>query len=223
MLLAALVDLGFPLDRLRRVVRQLGFRGVRFKVQRIRRAGERVVRLSFSADRRIRFRTPREMRRWLTGSKLPSSIQRAVTRLIDRLVQAESEIHRVPKSQVHFHQLGRVDALAALTGFCAALEHLKIKAVYLSLVPVGGWYRGHNGRWRRGEGPVVGRLLRGVPVIQRPHRFEWTTPTAALLLTYGRPAGVVPPLRIRSMGRAVGHSSVPEGAGILRLLLAERA
>lgn len=220
MLLAALVDLGFPRVRLRKVFRQLGFRRSFCRAQQVWRGGERALRLSFSADPRIRFQTPREMRVCLEHSRLPGSIRVETVRLINRLARAESRIHRMPVGRVHFHQLAGADTLAALVGCAAALKELQVKGVFLSPVPIGRWHRGHDGRWRRGEGPVARRLLRGVRVIQRLHRFEWTTPTAALLLSHFRTAGPIPPLRVIRIGRAVGRAVVPQGSGLLRLLLA---
>lgn len=219
MLLAALVDLGFPLNRLRGILCQLGLRGFGLDTQRVWRTEEQATRLILSIGRRVRFQTPREMQTCLKRSKLPGSIQVQAARMIDRLARVESQIHRVLMSGVHFHQLAGADTLAALAGFCAALKELKVKEIFLSPVPIGAWHRGHDGRWRRAEGPVVQRLLRGLCVVRRLHRFEWTTPTAALLLSHFGSARAVPPMRVMRIGRAVGRAAVPEGSGLLRLLL----
>lgn len=222
MLLAACLDLGWPLWKLRRLLGRLGLKGLCVRTERVHRGGESAARLKvFSGSRR--FETPIEMLRPVERLSVSTGVRTESARWIRRLASAEQVIHRRSWHRVRFHQLAGADTLAAICGFLTALRDLGVGRVYASPIPLGAWHRGHAGRWRPSSGPVVRRLLRGCRVVPRPHRFEWTTPTAALLLTGRRPTGAVPPMRVIRIGRAVGRAAVPQGSGVLRLLLGEPA
>lgn len=137
------------------------------------------------------------------------------------LAVVEGEIHGMPPEEVHFHEVGAVDAIVDVVGAVVGFELLGVERAFHSAVPVG------QGEVRAAHGviplpaPATIALLRGRPVRMTAHRHEMTTPTgAALLATLASPDA--PPLfRPLSVGYGCG-SRDPQGiANVLRIVVAE--
>ena len=100
-----------------------------------------------------------------------------------RLAAAESEAHGRPVDQIHFHEVGTMDALADITAVCLLLERLAPEQIIVSPVHVG------SGHVRCAHGilpvpaPATAILLRGVPIYGGHIAGELCTPTGAALLT----------------------------------------
>lgn len=112
----------------------------------------------------------------------------------DRLAAAESEAHGRPVDQIHFHEVGTMDALADITAVCLLLERLAPEQIIVSPVHVG------SGHVRCAHGilpvpaPATAILLRGVPIYGGHIAGELCTPTGAALLTqFAARFGDMPP------------------------------
>src|SRR5206468_12850725 len=85
--------------------------------------------------------------------------------VFERLAVAEGRVHRVPPEEVHFHEVGALDALADVVGVVAGFEHLGLRRLTASPVALGsGSARGAHGVVPI-PGPAVLELLTGVPVL----------------------------------------------------------
>ena len=193
MLLQAFLNLGLPLSEVRNNLRRLG-------------------KISFSSS-------PIDWIGRVRSSALNPGLKSRLIRVITLLAQAEGAAHRRPWKEVIFHQLGRPDTLAALTGFCQGLAHFRIQSVYTSPVPLGRRHQDPQGAWKPVPGPATRWLLRRLPVDPRPDRFEWTTPTGAALLAAFASPRPAPPFELVRIGRGVGRNRSPQGKRALRLLL----
>ncbi len=221
MLLAALIDMGFPLLVLRKVLRQLGLSRVVVLPRRIFRNGMAAPRLA------IRSSGEPPVPSWQIGllldfvrdSDLSPRVKNPFLRVLSVLGQAEGKVHARPWRSILLRQLGRVDTLAAFAGFCAGLDYFGVDRVYLSRVPLGRRHHNHDGEWERRPAPATGILLRRFPVDHREDDFEWTTPTAAALLSALAMSAPAPPFLVEKYGHAVGTRQVPRGSGVLRVLL----
>src|SRR5262249_58982409 len=96
--------------------------------------------------------------------------------------------------QVHFHDVGAVDAIVDVTGGVIALELIGAQAIHVSALPIGGGFvEGAHGRMPI-PGPGTAELLRGFPIIDTGIKAELVTPTgAAILTTLATGAGSMPP------------------------------
>lgn len=181
MLLGALVDLGLSPEWLKTFVESLGL-GVQVEVNRVDRSG--------IACSRVAFRTPDEtVHRGLTavlevihGCGAPARVRRRAEAVFRRLAEAEAAVHGVTVEDVHFHEVGALDAIVDVLGGLAGLEELGFDRVYTRPVAVAaGTVAMEHGEYPL-PAPATARLLEGLPVRETGHADECTTPTGAALL-----------------------------------------
>ena len=215
MLLGALVDAGVPLEVLREPVDRLGL-GIRVEQSATTRAGLGATKVDVVADEDGTTRTWADVRGLLEGA---APVAHDAFR---RLAEAEAGIHRVPVEQVHFHEVGALDALADVLGTAAGFAHLGLQRLHCSTVALGsGTTRGAHGPLPV-PAPAVLRLLAGAPVTAGPSPHEATTPTgAALLAALVTDWGPLPPMSVQRVGYGAGGRDPTEVANVLRLVLGE--
>lgn len=222
MLLGALLDSGYPLEDLRaglatlgvtgydltlRRVQQHGITGSKFDV--IDQAGERPVR-NLSLIREI-----------LANAALPEGVAEQSLRVFTRLGEAEARIHGVDLDEVHFHEVGAIDALVDIVGTCLVLHNLGVEAVYASPLPLGsGTVHTEHGLLPVPAPATLALLAEvGAPTVPLDARGEMVTPTGAALLTtlatFERPA-----MRVRRVGYGFGSKTFP-WANMVRVWIGE--
>ena len=215
MLLGALVDAGVPLEVLQAPVDRLGL-GIRLRRSAVTRAGLGASKVDVLAPEDGATRTWADVRALLDGAP-PLALD-----AFHRLAEAEATVHRVPVDEVHFHEVGALDALADVLGTAAGFAHLDLERVHCSTVALGsGTTRGAHGPLPV-PAPAVLALLAGAPVTAGPSPYEATTPTgAALLAAVVTDWGPLPPLTVTRTGYGAGGRDPAEVANVLRLVLGE--
>lgn len=154
-------------------------------------------------------------------SRLSDGVKAAASRIFTRLGEAESKVHGVPLEQVHFHEVGGVDAIIDIVASAIALERLGIEAIYASPLHLGsGFVRSQHGLLPV-PAPATANLLAGVPAYSSQARGELVTPTGAAILTsLASGYGPLPPLTIQAVGYGAGRRE-REFPNALRLFLGE--
>ncbi|MFS0724423.1 nickel pincer cofactor biosynthesis protein LarC [Paenibacillus sp. 1P07SE] len=118
----------------------------------------------------------------IADSELPPRVKARSRAIFEAIAVAEGKIHGMPPEDVHFHEVGAMDSIIDIIGFCLALESLHIDRVAASPVPTG------SGKLRMAHGlypipaPATAELLRGIPLAPLDVRGELTTPTGAGIL-----------------------------------------
>lgn len=142
----------------------------------------------------------------------------AVYRLI---AEAEGHVHGCPMDQIHFHEVGTLDAVADVTAVCLLMERLAPEQVIASPVHVG------SGTVRCAHGvlpvpaPATAYILRGIPIYGGEIQGELCTPTgAALLKHFVTSFGKMPVMRAEAMGYGMGSKDFPV-ANCVRALLGQ--
>lgn len=153
---------------------------------------------------------------------VPEKVREHAVAVYRLIAGAESRVHGVPVEQIHFHEVGTMDAVADVTAVCMLLEELAPDRIVSSPVHVG------SGQVRCAHGilpvpaPAVTELLRGVPVYGGQIQGELCTPTgAALLRHFAGEFGGMPPMRIDRVGYGMGQKDFP-AANCLRAILGEQ-
>ncbi|MGY2700984.1 nickel pincer cofactor biosynthesis protein LarC [Nocardioides sp. HB32] len=211
MLLGALVGAGVPPAVLQEAVDEVAPEPVALRVEEVRRGGLAATRVHVDAAESHHHRTWRDVRSMLAGRDLALSV-------FERLAVAEAAVHGTTPDEVHFHEVGALDAIADIVGVCAGFEHLGARTVTVSPVAVG------SGTVQTAHGtlpvppPAVAELLRGVPTHAGAVAMELCTPTgAALLTTLATAYGPQPAMTVETIGVGAGGRD-PEGhANVLRL------
>lgn len=205
MALGSLVDAGADLDAVVEVLRGLPIEGWRVSAEPVLRAGVAATQVSVEAEETGVVRTHAHIAGLLTEARLPERVRHRALVTFAALAEVEGRLHRRPPSQVHFHELGGIDAIVDIVGTCTALEILGIDEIYASAVATGtGMIRSSHGALPN-PAPAVVELLRGAPTYGRDLQVELTTPTGAALLaalTVGW--GPMPAMRVEVTGFGAG-------------------
>ncbi len=140
------------------------------------------------------------------------------------LAEAEGRLHRRPPEQVHFHEVGGLDAIVDIVGTCSALEVLDIDVVYGSVVVTGtGMVRAAHGLLPN-PAPAVVELLAsvGAPTRGIDLGVELTTPTgAALLAALASGFGPMPPMTIDRSGFGAGTRDIDGQPNATQVVIGE--
>ena len=222
MFLGALVDAGVPLPVLQAAVDALGVEPVVLRVEQVVRGGLGATRVHVDAPETTVPRTWADIRGLLESADLDPVVRTLSLAVFARLAAAEAAVHRMTVEEVHFHEVGGLDALADIVGTAAGLTHLGLTQLTASAVALG------SGSARSAHGPIpvpvpaVLELLVGVPVRAGAAPHEMTTPTgAALLATVVTAWGELPPMTVSRTGLGAGGRDPEEVANVLRLVLGE--
>lgn len=146
-------------------------------------------------------------------------VRQDVRNVYEIIAQAESSVHGVPVDQIHFHEVGTLDALADITAVCLLMEKLAPQAVYASPVHVGS----SHVRCAHGilpvPAPATAKILMGIPTYGGSIQGELCTPTGAALLKYFVTAfGPQPVMGVQAIGYGMGSKDFPM-ANCLRAML----
>jgi pyridinium-3,5-bisthiocarboxylic acid mononucleotide nickel chelatase len=159
----------------------------------------------------------------ITASGLDAGVKAKAARIFTRLAEAEARVHGTTVDQVHFHEVGAVDAIVDVTGACIGLHLLDVDAVHCSALPVGGGFvTGAHGRIPI-PGPGTAELLKGFPVVDTGVKRELVTPTgAAILTTLATSAGTMPAMTVEAVGYGAGDMDL-EAPNVLRVFVGRPA
>jgi pyridinium-3,5-bisthiocarboxylic acid mononucleotide nickel chelatase len=159
MTLGSLIDVGADLDEVVNLVGRLPVNGWTLTVEPVLRAGLAATRAVVSAPDDVVVRTHSHILGLLEEARLPQRVTRRAIATFGALAEVEGRLHRRPPAQVHFHEVGSVDAIVDVVGTMAALEVLGIETVTASPVAVGtGTVRTAHGILPNPSPAVVGLL-----------------------------------------------------------------
>jgi uncharacterized protein (TIGR00299 family) protein len=225
MILGALVDVGAAPDALQAELEKLRLPGWKLAVREVRRGAFRATKVDVLVDQPgHHHRHLGDITAILAASALAPPIVESATRIFTRLAEAEARVHGSRVDEVHFHEVGAIDAIVDVTGAVAGLHLLGVDAVHVSALPLGGGFaEGPHGRMPI-PGPGTAELLRGFPVVDTGVRAELVTPTgAAILTTLAASRGRMPAMTIERVGYGAGTVDLPGTPNVLRCFVGEPA
>jgi uncharacterized protein (TIGR00299 family) protein len=222
MALGALVDAGLDAEELRRALAALPFEGYRLEVAPLVGRGISGTRLTVTLEEGTRpHRHLADVEALIAGAGLPAEVRARARAVFRRLAEAEARVHGEPVEQVHFHEVGAVDAIVDVVGTVWGLDRLGVETLYVSPLPTG------SGKVRAAHGlipvpaPATLELARraGAPLVPSTAETELTTPTgAALATTLG--TFRQPPMVVERVGYGFGRKELP-WANALRLWIGQ--
>jgi len=209
MALASLIDAGADLDEVRSLLRRLPIGGWTVEAQPVLRAGIAATRVDVRAEDSAVVRTHAHIAALVDEARLPDRVRERALATFSALADVEGRLHGRPPSQVHFHEVGGIDAIVDVVGTCAALEILGVDRVQASPVATGlGMVRSAHGLLPN-PAPAVVELLKGVPTYGRDVTVELTTPTgAALLAANAGGFGPMPAMTVEAVGFGAGSREI---------------
>jgi len=227
MLLAALFDLGLPEAVVHAPLAALGLADrYRLQLEERRSGGLRGLHLAVeSLEPEPGHRRWGELRQQIAAAALEPELQRQVLAVFGLLAEAEACVHGHGPEQVHFHEVGAIDALVDVVGVCAGLRHFGVQQLVCGVPPAGhGSVQTAHGRLPL-PAPAVLELARrrAVPLAASGDfpPAELTTPTGlALMAVLAERFGPAPALLPTGVGVGLGSRTL-DRPNLLRLVLAE--
>lgn len=223
MLLGALVDAGLSLDELRADLSHLSLSGYEISAERVSKRGIYGTRVSVRAEASHEHRGLSDITAIITRAELPREVAARAVAVFTRLAEAEAAVHGHSVEEVHFHEVGAVDAIVDIVGALCGLRRLNVGKLYVSPLPLGGgWVESAHGRLPV-PAPATSLLLKGVPTYGGPVEAELVTPTgAAIVATLADGFGSMPPMTLRAVGWGAGAADLPH-PNLVRLFLGDAA
>ena len=164
-----------------------------------------------------------EIRSIVSAMPIPTMVKLDIMSVYNEIAEAESAVHGVPVDQIHFHEVGSMDAVADIAAVCLLMHELDVDRVVASPVHVG------SGQVRCAHGilpvpaPATAHILKQVPIYGGSIRGELCTPTgAALLKHFVENFGDMPVMAVSGIGYGMGKKDF-ERANCVRVLLGETA
>ena len=223
MALGAMVACGVSPDRLRDGLGRLNVSGWTLDSTEVEVNGISATRVSVvQTDPAPAHRHLADIERIIARAELSERVRRDALAVFRRLAEAEAKVHGVSSEQVHFHEVGAIDAIVDVVGVCIALEHLGIEAVHCSPLPTShGFVECEHGRIPV-PAPAVVELTLGLPTVGADVDGEMVTPTgAALAATLAARFGVAPSMRAEVVGYGAGTRRWPDRPNLLRAVVGQ--
>ena len=219
MTLGALIDLGVSPDWLADQLRGLPLADFDLEVSKVHRNGmhAHLVDVKISDDETSRNFS--QIRSLIEDSPLADSVKWASLRTFRKLAQAESHIHGCSIEQVHFHEVGGIDAIVDIVGTALGMEYLNIKKIIASPLPHGKGFVACSHGMLPVPAPATLEILKGVPVYGTDIPYELVTPTgAAIIASTAQTFGALPDMTVAAVGYGAGQRDIAERPNLLRII-----
>ncbi len=221
MIVGALIDLGVTEEFLHSQIQKVPISGYCLEIERQSRgtiSGTRFKVVIKSLEESPR--TYSEIKDIIGNCDLDDDIKEKTFAIFHRLALAEASVHREDLGDVHFHEVGAIDAIVDIVCSVAGLKFLKVEAVYGSRIPLGSGFTTCAHGTIPIPAPATLMLLENVPVFDSGQRREMVTPTgAAILTTLARDIGKMPTMKPKSVGYGVGENPATNPPNLLRVVL----
>lgn len=163
-----------------------------------------------------------EIREIISKAGLSESVKKNALAIFERLGTAEAKIHNIPLEQIHFHEVGAVDALVDITCAAVGAEALGVDEMICSPLNVGGGTVICAHGTFPVPAPATVELLTGVPVFSSGLQAELVTPTgAAIVRTLATRFASFPEMKIERAGYGAGTRDFPAHANVLRITIGD--
>jgi len=222
MFLAALLDAGVDARRLLRELKKMRLGFYEFKLTRAVRGNLVGARVDIRIPAQQPPRKLGDIEEMMGKTELAETVKEKALKIFRRLAEAEGKLHNLPPGEVHFHEVGAVDAIIDIVGACLGLELLEVSELTCSPLNVGG------GRVEAEHGslpvpaPATAELLKEIPIYSTGIEGELVTPTgAAIVSTLAASFGPMPAMKVERIGYGAGEKDIPGQANVTRLFVGE--
>jgi uncharacterized protein (TIGR00299 family) protein len=223
MFVGALLDAGASFARLQEGLAQLGLEGYEVSARQVMRAGVRATKFAVESSEHHHHRGLTTILGLIGKAGLPPETARLARNAFIRLGEAEARIHGVAVEEVHFHEVGAVDAICDIVGAALCLESLGVDAIHCRSLPLStGTIEAAHGVMPV-PAPATLELLKGRPVHDSGLEGELVTPTGAAMMAAWADAATetVPPFTPRAIGYGAGTRDPERYANVCRVTIGE--
>ena len=157
----------------------------------------------------------------INSLKIPENVKEDIIEVYKLIAAAESNAHGKPVTDIHFHEVGTMDAIADITSVCLLFKKIGAQNIFASAINVG------SGQVHCAHGilpvpaPATAFILKDIPVYSNHIKGELCTPTgAALLKHFVNHFGTMPPIKMSAIGYGMGKKNF-EAANCVRAILGD--
>jgi len=219
MTLGAFIDLGVPLERLKDTLYKIPLTGFDISVKSVSRKGIRAKSVQVKTDDETEVRDYGEIKSLVKRSSLSKKVKSISLEIFGKLADAEAAIHGCPIDNVHFHELGGIDAIVDIVGTAFCVEYLGIERVIASKIPLGTGFVSCRHGTLPVPAPATLSILKGVPVYGTGIPFELVTPTgAAIVVTLAESFEAMPNMIVEKTGYGAGKRDLESMPNVLRII-----
>lgn len=222
MILGALADLGASINQAQGHLENLGLSGWSLQSETVTRSSISARNITVMTEEQSHHRSWSSIDALLADSALPDSVKAGSRSTFLLLGQVEAAIHAVDLDDVHFHEVGALDAIVDIVGAWLLLDQLHVKHVSVGSIGCGyGTVESAHGTLTL-PAPATAAILRGVAVHPLDIEAETITPTgAALLSTMATGWGPIPAGHVVRFGRGAGQRNPTSYPNILTAALVD--
>jgi uncharacterized protein (TIGR00299 family) protein len=219
MTLGALIDLGTPLEWLQKELSRLPLKGFHLTAKRVIRNGMTANLVTVEVEAHGPSRDFKKIRSLLENCPLSEAVKSRSLDIFGKLARAEARIHGCSVEEVHFHEVGAIDAIVDIVGTALCLEKLGIEKVVASQIPLGtGFVECRHGKLPV-PAPATIEILKDVPVYGTEIADELVTPTgAAIIASVAESFGPLPPMHVEKTGYGAGQRDLKDRPNLLRII-----
>jgi uncharacterized protein (TIGR00299 family) protein len=220
MTLGALVDLGVPVGWLKDQLRSMPLENFDVSMASAHRNGIHAKLVIVTANEDKTSRNFSQIRSLIENSPLTDRVKSTSLKIFRNLAEAEARIHSCSLEEVHFHEVGGIDAIVDIVGTALGFEYLAIKKILASPIPLGnGFVTCSHGKIPVPAPATLG-ILKDVPVYGTTIPHELVTPTgAAIISASAQKFGALPDMVIKKIGYGAGQRELADRPNILRIIL----
>jgi pyridinium-3,5-bisthiocarboxylic acid mononucleotide nickel chelatase len=163
-----------------------------------------------------------EIRKMISSAGISKSAKQTAISAFEKLGAAEAKIHNVPINEIHFHEVGAVDAIVDIICAAVGAEALGVDEFICSPLNVGGGTVVCDHGTFPVPAPATVELLKGAPVYSSGSQKELVTPTgAAIVVTLAARFESFPQMKIEKTGYGAGTRDLDGQPNVLRIVIGE--
>jgi uncharacterized protein (TIGR00299 family) protein len=219
--LGALVDLGVPEEYLISELAKLSLQNYEVKIERQAKNGIGGIKVDVLYKEEKKHRNYHDIEQIINKSALCQSVKDLSLSIFLRLAEAEAKVHQSTVEEIHFHEVGALDAIIDIVGAAICVDFLKPDKIICSTIELGGGFtESAHGRLPV-PAPATAEIFKDIPVKSGRLPFEATTPTgAAIIAATASEFTDNKDFKIQKIGYGIG-SKTAEIPNVLRVFLGE--
>ncbi len=211
MIVGALINAGLPPSYLKKELSKLRISHYALRLAAIKSHHIKATKISVVFKKEKIRRNLKDILNIINKSKLKRRIKQLSSKIFKRLAEAEAKVHGMPVNQVHFHEVGAVDAIVDIVGASIGFDYFDIEDAFCSPINTGIL------------APATIELLKGIPIYDSGIKKELATPTgAAIMSTLVKSPGPFPRIKVLNGGFGAGSYNLKTQPNFLRLIIGEK-
>jgi uncharacterized protein (TIGR00299 family) protein len=222
MTVAALLDLGVPLEHLKTELAKLLLPADSYTLSThfTERLHIPALKFDVSVSDHHTHRHFADISAMISRSTLSEAIKERAQRIFLRLAEAEAKVHGVSIEDVHFHEVGAVDSIVDIVSTAICLEYLQVDQIHISALPIGSGFVETAHGLLPIPAPATAELLKGLPLHGECGTGERVTPTgAAIVAALAGGFGKQPAMLLEKTGSGAGGKEFVDCPNILRAFI----